>query len=182
MEISQAYRYCPACGEPRKATEPHRPFLCNSCQHTNFFGPVTAVGAIITNGRGEVLLIERAKEPGLGKLGMPGGFVDPNESAEFAIRREILEEVGIAVGDLQFLMTAPNAYQYQGVLSPVLDIFFHTSVSADQTIAAEATEVSAWMWTRLSTEILDRMAFNSNRIALEYYLSLSIVGVKDLKK
>ena len=154
MEISQAYRFCPACGVKREKFDtsrlsppkfyqrllsgsgsrqgfrstrtsrkpnetldafryrsskmvafgekcqkftPLRPFRCESCGHTTFFGPVTAVGAVITNNEGLILLIQRAKEPGLGKLGMPGGFVDPNEAAEVALRREIQSQEGNSV-------------------------------------------------------------------------------------
>lgn len=171
MEISEAYRFCPRCGTERQQVQQTRPFRCTQCHHMNFFGPVAAVGAVITNSLGQVLLIERAKEPGLGKLGMPGGFVDPGESAEIAVRREIQEEVGIEVGPLTFLMSAPNSYPFQGVDSPVLDIFFHAEAIANQDIKAEASEVSAWMWTSVSAELLDRMAFLSNRLALEFYLS-----------
>ena len=170
MEISKAYRFCPVCGTKREKLSPARPFRCESCGYTSFFGPVTAVGAVITNQKGQVLLIERAKEPGLGMLGMPGGFVDPNEGAEEALRREILEEVGLSVGQLHFLMTAPNAYRYQGIVLPVLDIFFCASVSGDQEIAHDDSEVSAWIWTKLTPEILARIAFQSNRQALEYFL------------
>ena len=169
MEISQAYRFCPICGEKRVRLSPSRPFRCESCGHTSFFGPVTAVGAVIADANGQVLLIERAKEPGLGKLGMPGGFVDPNEGAEVALRREIQEEVGISVGKLQFLMTAPNSYNYQGIVLPVLDLFFSASVSEDQEITHDDSEVSAWMWTELTAEILARVAFESNRQALEFF-------------
>ncbi len=172
MEISQAYRFCPACGTKREKLIPVRPFRCESCGHTSFFGPVTAVGAVITNQMGQVLLIERAKEPGLGKLGMPGGFVDPNEGAEVALRREILEEVGISVGNLHFLMTAPNSYTYQGIVLPVLDIFFSARAFEDQEIAHDDSEVSAWMWTELTPQILARIAFHSNRQALEFFLGV----------
>jgi NAD+ diphosphatase len=170
MDISEAYRFCPLCGSEREPTHEHRPFRCTVCQHTSFFGPVAAVGAVISNQLGQVLLIERAKEPGRGKLGMPGGFVDPQESAEHGLRREIREEVGIEVGELQFLLTAPNSYAYNGIVNPVLDVFFHTVVVADQNIAVQSSEVSSWMWTDLHSGILDRMAFPSNRLALQYYL------------
>ena len=171
MEISQVYRFCPACGTKRERFTPLRPFRCEFCGHTSFFGPVTAVGAVITNKEGLVLLIQRAKEPGLGKLGMPGGFVDPYEAAEVALRREIQEEVGISVGKLTFLLTAPNTYTYHGVALPVLDIFYSANVLDDQEIAHDDSEVSAWMWTKLSPEILNRLAFPSNRQAMEKFLT-----------
>ncbi len=172
MEISQAYRFCPVCGTKREKLTPARPFRCQSCGHTSFFGPVTAVGTVITNQLGQVLLIERAKEPGLGKLGLPGGFVDPGEGAELAARREIHEEIGIAVGEMRYLMTAPNSYAYHGIDLPVLDIFFSANFNEDKEISHDDSEVSAWMWVELSAAILARMAFPSNRQALECFLDL----------
>ena len=170
MEISEAYRYCPYCGTKRECFVPARPFRCEACGQTSFFSPVTAVGAIITNFAGEILLIERAREPGLGMLGMPGGFVDPNESAEEAVRREIREEVGIEVGRLNFLITAPNTYNYHGVVLPVLDVFFSAKVVDGQEVLQDLAEVSSWMWTGISEEILARIAFQSNRLAIQHYL------------
>jgi len=172
MEISEAYRFCPHCGTKREVFRPARPYRCEDCGFTSFFSPVTAVGAVIINPQGRILLIERAREPGRGKLGMPGGFVDPNEGAEDALRREILEEVGLAVGELTFLMTAPNSYEYHGIVLPVLDIFFTAHVTHNQEIAHDDSEVSAWMWTEVSEEVLSRMAFASNRLALERYLAV----------
>lgn len=172
MELCEAYRFCPICGCARQKASQTRPFHCHACQHTSFFGPVAAVGAVITNHLGQVLLLERAKDPGKGKLGMPGGFVDPNESAESALRREIQEEVGISVGRLNYLITAPNAYSYQSVVYSVLDVFYHTHINSDQVINAALSEVAAWMWTDLTTEILERMAFVSNRLALEHFMTL----------
>ncbi len=173
MELSAAYRFCPRCGSPRQPEAVDRPFRCQACHYTSFFGPVTAVGAVILNEQGKVLLIERARDPGKGLLGMPGGFIDQNETAEIAVRREILEEVGISVGDLNYLMTAPNAYVYQGIINPVIDIFFHSKISSGQAIMAESSEVSSWIWTDLSPGILERIAFRSNRLALEKFLQLS---------
>lgn len=178
-EVAQSYNYCPRCSAPRSQFEPARPFRCDQCGHTSFFGPVTAVGGVITNEHGQILLLERARDPGKGMLGMPGGFVDAYETAESALAREVEEEVGIRIENVDFLMTAPNRYTYQGVVYPVLDIFFSASVSAGQTIQAESSEVSNWHWQnliaadgtpgKLARELLARMAFESNRLALEFY-------------
>jgi ADP-ribose pyrophosphatase YjhB (NUDIX family) len=135
---------------------------------------VAAVGGVITNSEGRILLIERAKDPGRGKLGMPGGFVDPYESSELALRRETREEVGLEVGELTFLMTAPNSYVYQGVVNPVLDIFYTARVLDGQSIRAEASEVSSWMWIDPDQSVLDRMAFDSNRQAIRAFLKSEV--------
>lgn len=176
MEISEAYKFCPVCGATRQKFTPSRPFRCGDCGHTSFFGPVSAVGGIITNELGQVLLIERAQEPGAGKLGMPGGFVDPYESAEESLHREVLEEVGIRIEDVQFLISYPNRYTYQGISCPVLDLYYRARACQSQVIYAAESEVSGWMWTELAPQILDRIAFESNRRALEYYLGLPAVS------
>jgi NADH pyrophosphatase NudC (nudix superfamily) len=100
---------------------------------------------------------------------MPGGFVDPEESGEEALHREVFEEVGIKITNTSYLMTAPNRYLYQGVQIPVVDLFFVAEVAQGQQIAPEHTEVAEWMWTDLTDEVLENMAFKSNQIALEFY-------------
>lgn len=170
VEIADAYQFCPRCGTARTEFIPARPFHCSHCGFTSFFGPVTAVGGILIDESDRVLLIERAREPGKGKLGMPGGFVDPYETAEESLRREVLEEVGVKIHDLQFLMTHPNRYCYQGITCPVLDIFYRARVCHTQVISASACEVSSWMWAELTDEILENMAFESNRLALVFHL------------
>lgn len=169
-DISAAYKFCPICGAQRTCHEPSRPFRCLACGYTSFFGPVSAVGGVILNEHGKVLLIERARDPGKGKLGMPGGFVDPYETAEESLHREVWEEVGIRIDQLKFLVTFPNCYIYQGVASPVLDIFYTAVSKGSKVESVAASEVSGWMWTDLNETVLARMAFESNRRALQFFL------------
>ena len=53
----------------------------------------------------KLLLIQRANEPHQGKWALPGGFVDIDEDLETAARRELEEETGITVGDIEQLHT-----------------------------------------------------------------------------
>ncbi|MEM8733646.1 MAG: NUDIX domain-containing protein, partial [Planctomycetota bacterium] len=79
--VSQVYEFCPRCAKP--ASNPGQvPFQCVECGFTNYFGPVTAVGGIVVNEKGEMLFIRRARDPGKGKWGLPGGFVDAGETGE----------------------------------------------------------------------------------------------------
>ena len=61
--------------------------------------PVCAVGGIIFYGS-QVLLIKRGKPPAEGKWSIPGGVVNLGETLEEALKRELLEELGISVEPL----------------------------------------------------------------------------------
>jgi 8-oxo-dGTP diphosphatase len=56
---------------------------------------VTAA-AIVTDGRGRVLLLKHRFRPGSG-WGLPGGFIEKGEQPEAALRRELREEIGLEV-------------------------------------------------------------------------------------
>ncbi len=75
------------------------------------------------------------------------------------------EEVGLEIHHVKFLLTAPNRYTYHDTANPVLDIFYHAKVKGSMEIKPEATEVANWQWSEITNELLDRMAFASNRIA-----------------
>ena len=58
--------------------------------------PMVGVGATIFEGE-RVLLVQRGREPSLGKWSLPGGLVKLGESLEEAVRREVREETGLQV-------------------------------------------------------------------------------------
>ena len=63
--------------------------------------PFVGIGIVVIKGD-KVLLCRRGKAPNIGSWTLPGGAQDLGESCEAAARRELLEETGLAVGDLHF--------------------------------------------------------------------------------
>jgi phosphoglycolate phosphatase len=64
--------------------------------------PLATVGALIFNGAGEVLMIRTHKWSGL--WGIPGGKIKWGETSEAALRREILEETGLKISGIKFVL------------------------------------------------------------------------------
>lgn len=58
---------------------------------------IQAVGAVVHDEHGRLLLVLRKREPAAGLWSIPGGKVEPGESREAAVRREVLEETGLRV-------------------------------------------------------------------------------------
>ena len=65
--------------------------------------PLLATDCVACDQQGRVLLIRRKYEPFKGAFALPGGFVEIGETVEAACRREVLEETGIRIGELQLV-------------------------------------------------------------------------------
>ena len=167
--IEDVFRYCPVCGAESDKNG-QIPFICLSCEYHHFFSPATAVGALIPDSQGRLLLIERARDPGKGLLGMPGGFIDVGETAEVAVKREVKAEVGLEITKLKYLMTSPNVYVYRGIETKVLDLFIVCTVKSLEAIEIEKNEVSGVQFVVPSPVVNKKMAFESNRKAVQRFV------------
>ena len=93
--------------------------------------------------RPRVPLIRRKKDPFAGSWALPGGFVDESERLADAARRELVEETGLAVGDLEQLYTAgdpgrdPRGWTVSVVYLARVDAAQLAPVAADDAEAVE---------------------------------------------
>jgi ADP-ribose pyrophosphatase YjhB (NUDIX family) len=161
------YRFCPACGgalETRslKASEPER-LVCGACGFVFYLDPKIAVGAIIGDTDGRIVLVRRAIEPGYGLWVFPGGYVDRGEELTRAAIREAREECGLDIR----VDGLVNIYSYAG-RTPIIVVYAATALagelcSDDECLEARRFHASEIPW--------DALAFRSTGEALRDYLS-----------
>ena len=162
--------YCPACGVPGLAHDPKKA-QCPSCHLELYFNPGTAVCVLILNPKGELLVVIRAHEPKQGMWDLPGGFVDPGETAEQAVHREIREELNVEIQDITYLCSAANShYLYKGITYQTTDLAFVGAVKQPEHIQA-ADDVQGTLWVALEDIDVTQFGFDSIRQIVKHYLT-----------
>lgn len=141
------FRFCPKCGS--RQFEPHdfKSKRCADCGFTYYYNPAAAVVAVIRNERGEWLVARRGEEPAKGTLDLIGGFVDPGETSEQAVRREIEEETGVRLAPgapAPMLFTVPNTYVYSGFTVQTCDTFYDIRIPSATPLCANDDVAACW--------------------------------------
>ena len=168
----EVFRFCPKCGsenfEINNALSRH----CSDCGFTYYQNPRASTAAFILNSKGELLIAKRAKEPAMGTLDLPGGFVDNAETAEQGMVREIKEETGLNIQpeSIEYLFSIPNVYRYSGMDIHTLDLFFLCRVDDKQTVAA-ADDAAELAWLPLREVYVERFGLKSIRQAVHRFLA-----------
>ena len=88
------------------------------------------MGAVVTDGRGRLLMIKRGHEPGAGLWSIPGGRIEPGETDAEALAREMLEETGLVV-EVGSLI---GSVQRPGLDGAVIDIRDYAATVAGGTL------------------------------------------------
>ncbi|MBR1712825.1 MAG: NUDIX domain-containing protein [Alloprevotella sp.] len=140
-----AFRYCPRCGADFHEHDA-RSKRCPACGFTYYCNASAATVAVVTNARDELLVVRRAQEPAKGTLDLPGGFVDPGESATEGVVREVMEETGARAARVkEFLFSLPNAYLFSGFEVPTCDLFFRVEIT-DETALFARDDAAELFW------------------------------------
>ena len=127
-------KYCPKCGSSEFNKSSDRSLKCGICGFHFFINSAAAVAALVTDEAGKLMLVTRGVEPNYGKLDLPGGFIDPMETAEDAVRRELKEELGLVVKSLKYLGSAPNEYVFSEYTVFTLDMAFQVTAQSVQNL------------------------------------------------
>lgn len=168
MSGSTSITRCPRCGSDALSWPSEKSFECTTCGFVLFLNIAAAV-AVIMECQGKILFGVRKHEPGRGMLDLPGGFVDPGETAEEAARREVREELNIDITNMRYLFSFPNRYPYRGMVYDTLDMIFLVQWDEPPEVKA-ADDLEEVMWVKRDAVEYGRISFDSLRQAVQRYL------------
>jgi NAD+ diphosphatase len=131
------HRYCGRCATPLAHKEDERALVCPCCAHIEYprISPVVIVGIIDSD---RILLAKSAS--GYNRYGLIAGFVEVGETLEDAVRREVMEEVGLRIKNIRYFTSQPWAFSRS-----VLTGFF-TDLDGEQAIRLDTNELAEAAW------------------------------------
>jgi ADP-ribose pyrophosphatase YjhB (NUDIX family) len=141
--------------------------MCEACGFVYYYNVAVSSAVLILDPIGHALFIRRARDPGKNKLAMAGGFIDRGETAEAAAIREVREEAGVKLTNVEFMASFPNLYAYRGIEYPIVDLFFVASVESREASALD--DVTEIVWAPPDSLREEDLAFPSHARALRAF-------------
>ena len=103
--FAATHRFCGGCGQPAVRDASERCMRCARCDLV--FYPRVSPAIIVLVRRGQQALLARAARSNTGFYSTLAGFVEPGESLEQTLQREVFEEVGIRVDNVRYFGSQP---------------------------------------------------------------------------
>ena len=136
------HRHCGVCGAPTIATRAGHTLMCSNTSCAQEFFPRLDPAIIVLVSDGERALLGRQASWPPRRYSTIAGFVEPGESLEDAVRREVAEETGVAVTGARYDSSQPWPFPSS------LMIGFHARAAADSRVRVSGELEDARWFTR----------------------------------
>ena len=144
ISASQVYRwmksrkYCGYCGTVTEKSNTERALICPKCKNIEY--PKISPAIIVAIRDGNRLLLTKNAKGTYKFYALVAGFVEVGESLEDAVRREVMEEVGLKVKNIQSYKSQPWSF------SDSLMLAFIADLDGDDKITIQEEELSEARW------------------------------------
>ena len=137
VEWDRNHQFCGRCGTQTVHHDRDRAKLCPSCGHTQYPRISPCIIVLIT--KGDEVLLARSPNFPPGVFSTIAGFVEPGETLEMAVHREIDEEVGVKVHNLRYMGSQPWPFPHSLMLG-----FFAEFKEGDIVLNDQEIEEADW--------------------------------------
>jgi NAD+ diphosphatase len=137
IEWHNRHHFCGACGSPSRAFRGGWGRRCTGCG-LEHFPRVDPVVIMLAEHGGRVLLGRQPQYPA-GRYSALAGFVEPGESIEEAVARELEEEAGIEVSDVRYVASQPWPFPGQLMIAC-------TATAASDEVTLDTNELEDAIW------------------------------------
>jgi NAD+ diphosphatase len=140
VEWDRTHRYCGHCGTPTRNKADERAKECPACGLVAYPRVSPAMMALVTRGR--EILLARSHRFVNGVYSALAGFVEPGETIEDCVRREVREEVGVEVDGIAYFGSQSWAFPHSLMIA-------YTAEYAGGDIRLEDAEIADARWFAL---------------------------------
>jgi NAD+ diphosphatase len=137
-EWHRAHRFCARCGGGLVVSGGGYVLQCESCERHHFPRTDPAVIMLVVDADDRALLGRQPSWPP-GRFSTLAGFVDPGESLEEAVAREVMEEAGVQVTDITYFGNQPWPFP-----SSLMVGFFARAVTTEIDVDGDEIEAARW--------------------------------------
>jgi len=137
VDWNRSHQFCGHCGTPTEPKANERARVCPNCGQSHYPRIAPAVMALVR--RGNELLLARSPHFPPGMYSALAGFVEPGETLEQTLVREVREEVGIEVANLRYFASQPWPFPHS------LMIAFYADYAGGE-ITPDPGEIEAAGW------------------------------------
>ncbi len=137
-EWHRSHKHCPRCGGLLESTQAGHVQVCADCGRPQFPRTDPAVIMLVTDDEDRCLLGRQSRWPE-GRFSTLAGFVEPGESLEQAVAREVEEEVGVLVDSVAYFGNQPWPFPASLMIG-----FFARASTTD--INVDGAEISEARW------------------------------------
>jgi NAD+ diphosphatase len=134
---ARTHRFCGACGKPMSKAKGERAMKCE-CGHLAYPRISPAMMTLVRR-QGAILLARNVAVPAGGRMSALAGFLEPGESIEDAVHREVREEVGLEVRDLRYFASQSWPYPHSLMIA-------FTAEYAGGEIRCDPAEIAEARW------------------------------------
>lgn len=131
-------RYCGRCGHETRPSTTERAMICPECGLIEYPKISPAIITAVTDG--DRLLLTKYAGGNYPNWALVAGFVEVGETFKGAVRREVMEEVGLQVGEITYYKSQPWSFSDSAMIG------FVAKLKGDDTITLQQSELSTAKW------------------------------------